>query len=80
MQTAGLGPDLMSTAVIAKLSVTASGHLGNPGSIGKARSSSQRLAHQFDPPRVGVVQHGGSVHPIAATSTVLVFVGLIHLV
>ena len=31
MQTAGSGPDLMSTAVIATLLVTASGHLGNPG-------------------------------------------------
>ena len=31
MQTAGSGPDLMSTAVIATLPVTASAHLGNPG-------------------------------------------------
>ena len=31
MQTAGSGPDLMSTDVIATLPVTASGHLGKPG-------------------------------------------------
>ena len=33
MQTAGSGPDLMSTAVIAALPVAASGHLGNLGLI-----------------------------------------------
>lgn len=31
MQTEGSGLDLMSTAVIATLFVTVTGHLGNPG-------------------------------------------------
>ena len=49
MQTAGSEPDLMSTAVIARLPVTASGRLGNHGLHKRAFHGAPQHHRRFDP-------------------------------